>query len=318
MECAIADARLFGWMRADGRADGLVAAVAAGHRFRVNRTAGDRATVGERVAGRLDDARASVLALLLPGARVLELSRTGAHPVSRVAGSTVGLGVRQAVRFRLGRRIGGRIERGAAEEEPAAAGALAARQWRAAAESPRWRCGASATPPAPPSTAGAADGAATAHGTAGVAARRRRAATAARGAAQPRGRPPRTRPARAAGAAARAPRTAAQRFGGVSRRRRRRRPPPPPRPPRRAVTPFGGWRDARRRRLAGFVARAAASRQRVRHAARGQCGRRAAVHMGAVAAATEARRRPSWGEGGGGLPVGVWRVRRPPRGGGEN
>ena len=103
------------------------------------RTAGDRATVGERVAGRLDDARASVLALLLPGARVLELSRTGAHLVSRVAGSTVGLGVRQAVRFRLGRRIGGRIERGAAEEEPAAAGALAARQWRAAAESPRVR-----------------------------------------------------------------------------------------------------------------------------------------------------------------------------------
>lgn len=139
MECAIADARLFGWMRADGRADGLIAAVAAGHRFRVNRTAGDRATVGERVAGRLDDARASVLALLLPGARVLELSRTGAHLVSRVAGSTVGLGVRQAVRFRLGRRIGGRIERGAAEEEPAAAGALAARQWRAAAESPRVR-----------------------------------------------------------------------------------------------------------------------------------------------------------------------------------
>jgi len=128
MERAIADARLFGWTRADGRADGGVGAVAAGHRFRVDRTAGDRAAVGARMAGRLDEARASVVALLHAGARAAGLSVPGAHLVSRIVGSTAGLGVRQAVRFRLGRRIRGRIEGGAAEEEPAAAGALAARQ----------------------------------------------------------------------------------------------------------------------------------------------------------------------------------------------
>ena len=54
MERAIADARLFRWTHADGR----VGAVAAGHRFRVDRTAGDRAAVGARMAGRLDEARA--------------------------------------------------------------------------------------------------------------------------------------------------------------------------------------------------------------------------------------------------------------------
>jgi len=61
------------------------------------------------------------------GRRVVGLSRTGAHLVSRTVGSTVGLGVREAVRLRPGRRIRGRIDGGAAEE-PAAAGALAARQ----------------------------------------------------------------------------------------------------------------------------------------------------------------------------------------------
>jgi len=96
----------------------------------------DRAAVAERMAGRGEDARASVRALALAAARVVGLSRTGAHLVARVVGRSVGLGVRRGVRFRQGRRIRRRIE-GRAAAEPAAVGALAARQGRAAAEPPR-------------------------------------------------------------------------------------------------------------------------------------------------------------------------------------
>ncbi|OSX73937.1 hypothetical protein BU14_0319s0025 [Porphyra umbilicalis] len=274
MERATADARLLGWTRADGRAGGGVGAVAAGHRFRVDRTASDRSAVRKLMVGRLDNARTSGAPTAPRGG-----SGGGAHAASpacapqTVQGHPATPPVPSPGFFNA---VGLRGVASPPRPPPPWPAPPSARPRHTASRAPP-RVAAAAPPPPPPGASRSR-----------AAARRARAPPARRGAAR------------------RAPRTAAQRVGaardgGGSGGRRCRRCDRPAGRRRR----LAGGATPRCQGLAAVVARSAASRRRVRRAARGRCKSRDAARVGAcAAAATEARQQPlRVGGGGQGAPL---------------